>query len=87
VVLLSLADVEPEEIAADHILSTSRLKPAWAELNLTDQTDAIEKVLTRHGTTARESLLATISAFDAAKYLASAGMTSTDIAALRDRLV
>jgi protein tyrosine/serine phosphatase len=86
-VLLSLADVEAEEIAADHALSNGRLIPAWDELNLEDQTPAIENVLARNNTTARESLLATIAAFDTAKYLAKAGMTSGDIAALRDRLV
>jgi protein tyrosine/serine phosphatase len=85
-ILLSLADAEPEEIAADHALSTDRLRPAWVELNLTDQTPAIEQVLARNNTTAREALLATIAAFDAAEYLAKAGLTSDDIAALRDRL-
>jgi protein-tyrosine phosphatase len=85
-VLLSLADVEPEEIAADHALSTDRLKPSWAELNLEDQTPAIEKVLAQYNTTARESILATIAALNASEYLTKAGLTSDDISALRDRL-
>jgi protein tyrosine/serine phosphatase len=85
-ILLGLAGVEPEEIVADHALSTDRLKPAWVDLNLGDQTSAIERLLTKHNTTGRESLLATIAAVDPEKYLSNAGMTSADIAALRARL-
>jgi protein tyrosine/serine phosphatase len=85
-ILLGLAGVEPDEIAADHALSTDRLKPAWADLNLGDQTAAIERLLAKHNTTGRESLLATIAAVDPAEYLSNAGMTSADIDALRARL-
>ncbi|MEV4316644.1 tyrosine-protein phosphatase [Actinocrispum sp. NPDC049592] len=86
-VLLALADVEPEAIVADHALSTERLKPAWAELNLDDQTAAIEKVIARSGTTARDSLLATLERLNARDYLTKAGMSSADVELLEDRLV
>jgi protein-tyrosine phosphatase len=85
-VLLALADVEPEEIAADHALSTERLKPAWPALGLPDQTDGIAEYIASRDTTAREAILATLDGFDAEKYLRNAGVTSPDIAALRARL-
>ncbi len=86
-VLLALADVEPEAIAADHALSTDRLRPAWVDLNLADQTAVIEKLIARSGTTARDSLLATLERLNAREYLTKAGMSSEDIELLKDRLV
>jgi protein-tyrosine phosphatase len=85
-VLLALAGVDPKDIAADYALSHARLEPAWADLNLGDQTAAIEKVLARHNTTGREAIISTLSSLDAAEYLVNAGMTSSDIDALCARL-
>ncbi|GAB3904779.1 hypothetical protein GCM10029964_099060 [Kibdelosporangium lantanae] len=85
-VLLHLVGVEPEAIAADHSLSTERLAPAWADLGMADETMAIEKSITERDTTARESILNTLSGLDSAEYLRNSGLTSTDVEALRARL-
>ncbi|WP_165961008.1 tyrosine-protein phosphatase [Actinocrispum wychmicini] len=86
-ILLALVDVEPEEIAADHGLSADRLRPAWAELNLDDQTATIERLIAAENTTARESILSAVAGLDPVKYLRNAGLTSEDIDSLRARLI
>ena len=86
VVLLHLVGVEPEAIAADYSLSTERLAPAWADLDIDDETMAIEKSITERNTTARETVLNTLASLDSARYLRNSGLTSADIDALRARL-
>jgi protein-tyrosine phosphatase len=86
-VLLALAGVEPEDIAADNMLSGPRLKPAWAALDLDDQSGAIDELLTRHGTTVHNAALDVLTSFDAGKYLRNAGVTEREIAVIRARLV
>jgi protein-tyrosine phosphatase len=86
-VLLALAGVDPEDIAADHGLSNIRLKPVFAALGIGDQAAAIDRILARHGTTARTCLLATLAWFDAEPYLRAAGLGAETVAALRARLL
>ena len=86
-VLLALAGVEPEDIAADNSLSGPRLKPAWAAIGLDDQSRAIDELLTKHGTTVHEAALEVLTSFDAEKYLLNAGLTAQEIAVIRARLV
>jgi hypothetical protein len=86
-VLLALAGVEPEDIAADNTLSGPRLKPAWAELDLGDQSGAIDELLAGHGTTVHNAALDVLTSFDAEKYLLNAGLTAQEIAVIRARLV
>jgi protein-tyrosine phosphatase len=86
-VLLALAGVEPEDIAADNMLSGPRLKPAWAEIGLEDQSGAIDELLARHGTTVHDATLDVLTSFDAEKYLLNAGLTAQEIAVIRARLV
>ncbi|MET0237037.1 MAG: tyrosine-protein phosphatase [Kibdelosporangium sp.] len=86
-VLLALAGVEPEDIAADNALSGPRLKPAWVELALGDQSGAIDDLLATHGTTVHQAAMEALTSFDAEKYLLSAGLTEKEIAVIRARLV
>lgn len=86
-ILLALADVEPEEIAADHELSTDRLRPAWTALGMSDHTETLAKVIADRNTTARDSILSTLVGLDPEKYLRDAGVTSEDIHSLRARLI
>jgi hypothetical protein len=85
-VLLALAGVEPEDIAADNMLSGPRLKPAWTELNLEDQSGAIDELLAKHGTTVHQAALDALTSFDAEKYLLNAGLIDHEIAVIRGRL-
>jgi protein-tyrosine phosphatase len=85
-VLLALADVEPDEIAADHALSTDRLKAAWAELNLGDQTAVIEQLMAAHDITGHDAILAVLNGFDARRYLLDAGVTQAEIDSLLTRM-
>ncbi|MGY1697973.1 tyrosine-protein phosphatase [Geodermatophilus sp. SYSU D00814] len=85
--LLALADVEPEAVAEDYTLSVEPLRRLAALLGRPDEQPALERVLTAHGTTARSSLLATLEELDVASYLTAAGVSEDDLATLRDRLV
>jgi protein-tyrosine phosphatase len=70
--LLALAGVSPEEIAADYCLSDR------------DEGDAF---LAERGTSASEVIVATLAELDVEAYLRSSGMGDADLAALRERLV
>lgn len=85
--LLALAGIEPEHIAADHGLSNERLKPVFAALGIGDQAAAINRILDRHETTARECLLATLAWLDPEPYLHAAGLTPEDLTAIQARLL
>ncbi len=85
--LLALADVEPEEIATDYELSNIRLPRFWAAHGMTDQRPDIERVLTNHGTTERGAILELLEWLDAERYLLDAGLSRADLTAVRKRLL
>jgi len=85
--LLAIAGVKPEEIAADYDLSTERLPAYWASSSEDDQTLQIQEFLRRKNTTARAAMLATLEGIDIADHLRSAGLTDDDLAALRARML
>ena len=71
-VLLALAGVQPEEIAADYCLSGRG-----------EGDDYLES----RGTSATEVLLALLAGLDAEQYLLAAGLSDADLRSLRGRLV
>lgn len=85
--LLALAGVAPEDIVADHALSTERLRPAYSVLGIPDQEPRIEEILAEHNTSARELILATLDSLDVEAYLRKGGLTDDDLVAVRARLV
>lgn len=85
--LLSLADVEPEAIADDYRLSTQALKPLFALLGEPDQGPGIESSLERRGTTLRAAVLDVLDRFDAESYLLDAGVAPADLHAIRARIL
>ncbi|MGC1214242.1 MAG: tyrosine-protein phosphatase [Micromonospora sp.] len=85
--LLSLAGVEPEHIAADYELSTSALARLFTALDQPDQGPALARILADKGTTVREAMLATCDGLDAEAYLLAAGVSPEDIERVRARLV
>lgn len=85
--LLALADVEPEAIAADYELSAGPLRALFAAMGQPDQQPVIEAALAERNTTAREAILATLDGFDAETYLLTAGVSRASLAAIRHRLL
>lgn len=85
--LLALAGVVPDDIAADYLRSAERLTALWRARGLADQDAEIAELLTRAGTTARGALLSAVSGLDAMDYLRTAGVAAADLAALRSRLL
>jgi protein-tyrosine phosphatase len=85
--LLALAGVSPDEIAADYELSTDCLTPLYATLGVDDQGPRIREILVRKATSARDCIRATLSTLDIDAYLRSAGLRDDDLAAVRARLL
>ncbi len=85
--LLALAGVRADDIAADYDLSTERLRAFWAARGEADQGPEIEMLLRRANTTARALLLDLLASLDIDAYLRSAGLSEDDRTALRARLV
>jgi protein-tyrosine phosphatase len=85
--LLALADVAVEDIAADYVLSIHHLAPRYGRLGREDQGPAIEEFLTRAGTSAREIIISTVVSLEVDPYLRSSGLDDEDLAALRARLL
>jgi protein-tyrosine phosphatase len=89
-VLLALADVEPDAIAEDYVLSYERQRAAWATLGksaLLDNLDLIDRVLAEAGVTAYDAARSVLSGFDMRKVLSSAGVTAAELDAVRARLL
>jgi protein-tyrosine phosphatase len=85
--LLALAEVEPEAIAADYDLTAEALPPLFAALNTEDQGPLIRSILARRGTTTHAAVLATLADFDAEQYFLDAGVSRADVDRVRDRLL
>jgi protein-tyrosine phosphatase len=84
--LLALAGVAPEDIAADYALSAARLRARYELLGEQDQGPVLDEFLTARGTTARELIVSMIGANDLEATLRRAGLSSADVGALRERL-
>lgn len=80
--LLALAQVEPEEIAADWNLSVTRLEskiPSYAQL--------LADLLAENGTSVADSIRETCKRFQVAEYLVSHGLKRDDLRRVRQRLL
>jgi protein tyrosine/serine phosphatase len=85
--LLSLAGVAPEDIAADYELSGERLTARCARRKEPDQQTAIDRFLAESGTSLREAILTTLESLDVEYVLRGGGLTDEDLDALRIRLL
>ena len=81
--LLALADVEPDDIAADYERTAVRLRERGAALGCEDDAPALQRVYARLGSTPRECVLAALQAMP----LAEARLGADDAARLRQRLL
>lgn len=84
--LLALADVEPDAIAADYALSAGPVAALVALTGAPDQQPAIERILAERGTTVHDAVLDILRDLDAHAYLQGAGVDEADLATLRERL-
>ncbi|AIG77218.1 Hypothetical protein AJAP_21800 [Amycolatopsis japonica] len=85
--LLALADVRPEAIAADYDLSTEALKPLFALMGAEDQGPIIQSALADRGTTTQAAILSTLEGLDVERYLLAGGVSNTDLDGIRKRLL
>lgn len=88
--LLSIARVEPEAIAADFALSSDGARELCALLGRPDQSPVVEEALAAHGTTGPQVLLDTLEGLGGPdgvrRYLLDAGVDPADLDAIRSRL-
>jgi protein-tyrosine phosphatase len=85
--VLALAGVAAEDIAADYVLSAERLRARYAAHGEPDQGPLLDAFLTGKGTSAREVIITTLASLDVEAHLRAAGLTAQDLDALRGRLV
>jgi protein-tyrosine phosphatase len=86
-VLLATAGVLPEEIAADYVLSTERLRPVFAGTDGEEWEAVVATMLEAHGTTATQCVLDAVAGLDVERYLREGGLDNRDISALRQRML
>ena len=85
--LLALARVQGEDIAADYALSSARLTRRYTALGEPDQGPDLEEFLAGRGTSAAELILDTLASLDLATTLRRGGLKANDIAAVRERVL
>lgn len=86
-VLLALAGVPADVIAADYMLSFQRLPSLYDERGEPDQGAELIAYLEDQGTSAEAVIVELLGDLDVAAHLTRAGLTEEDLAALRRRLV
>ncbi len=84
--LLALADVTPDAIAADYDLSAEAVKPLYAAMGAEDQGPVIAALLAERGTTTAAAIRETLDGFDVERYLLGAGVGSAHLDDVRHRL-
>lgn len=84
--LLVLAGVAAEDIAADYDLSASRLPPLFAARGTSDQQPRLQALLDRERTSAAAVIVSTLAELDVERRLRTAGLTAPDLDLLRRRL-
>jgi protein-tyrosine phosphatase len=85
--LLALAGVEPDSIAADYELSTEPRRALLTAVGWDDDTAGYHRALADRGTTAHAAVLATLEGLDSERYLRSAGLGADEVARVRSRLL
>jgi hypothetical protein len=87
ILILALAGVTPEDIAADYALSAQRQPARFAALGLADPAPALEAFLRAQGTTAEDAVLALLRDVDVEARLRAGGLAHDDALALRERML
>jgi protein-tyrosine phosphatase len=84
--LLALAGVEAEVIAADHAVSGERVAAVYVQRSIEADVD-LASLLAREGTSAREVIISTVTSLDLESLLRGGGLTEDELAAVRARLL
>ncbi len=84
--LLALAGVDPDVIAADYDLSTEAVRPLYAAMGTDDQGPVIAAILAERGTTTAAAVRDTLDGLDVERYLLDAGVGGSDLDDIRHRL-
>ncbi len=87
ILVLALAGVTAEDIAADYALSSDRVRLLLARLGEPDHVAEIDALYDREGTTAAAVVIGLLATLDVEAYLRAAGLGVGDLAALRARVV
>jgi hypothetical protein len=87
ILVLALAGVAPEAIAADYALSAERQRAMFAARGEEDVGPVLEEFLRGRGTTAEGAVLALLRDVDVEARLRAGGLTDADVAALRERML
>ncbi|HKZ14483.1 MAG TPA: tyrosine-protein phosphatase [Solirubrobacterales bacterium] len=85
--VLFLAGVEAEAIAADYALSDERLRALYLSRGEEDEAPKIASFLREQGTTATEQIVELLAGFDVEAALRDVGLSANDVGALRRRLL
>jgi hypothetical protein len=85
--VLALAGVEPEAIAADYALSEERLRRLYLSRGEEDEGPKIAEFLRDQGTSASALIVGILAALDIEGTLLAAGLEEQNVAALRRRLL
>ena len=85
--VLAAAGVNAEQIASDYERSAQYLPALFEARGEPDEGPAVERILEREGTTARDALFRALDGFDARRYLGDFGLTDAEARALEARFV
>jgi hypothetical protein len=85
--LLALADVEPEAIAADYDMSSEHTQALFTAMGQPDQAPYLAALMARRHTTNRAAILELLHDFDAHDYLRTVGVSDHHLDTLRRRLL
>ena len=83
--LLTLAGVTPEEIAADHALSDERVAAVYAQRGIKADAD-LEPLLAAQGTSGRD-VVVSVAELEIEQRLRDGGLRDDEVAGIRARLV
>ncbi|MGU3411349.1 tyrosine-protein phosphatase [Microbacterium sp. M1A1_1b] len=82
-VLLALADVEPQAIVDDYLRTLSVSNDLFAAMGVQGQEARIQALCAEHGTTVADAFRAVVADFDADRFTARSGLDADDLEALR----
>ena len=85
--LLALAGVPPDEIAADYALSAERLRARWTHEGRPDEDLYTQEHLRQANTSARETIVSVLASLDVAAYLRAGGLRPDQEATILSRLL
>lgn len=85
--LLKLAGVSADNVAADHALSEPNLDPLYTRLGRQQERAKVEAFLAREGKTTQQMILETLSSLDIASQLLRGGITEGTLGHVKARLL